>query len=172
MCLRLAGVDTIVAAGRSPGRRAAATAVGACTVIDTREISVAEYARRSGRRFAAVLECSGAPGSVSEALGLLEPGGSCVEVALTSESAAVPLGRLVGDGLRLAGSCAFSYPTYRAAVEHLASGRVPAGDLISERVSLDATPAALKRLRDPGDLVRVLVRPGRPEAGTSPDPPQ
>ena len=58
MCLRLAGVDLIVAAGRSPGRRAAAAAAtaataaaaaGADTGIDTREIGVSEHARRNTR---------------------------------------------------------------------------------------------------------------------------
>lgn len=159
MSLRLAGAGLIVAAGRSPGRRAAAARAGADAVFDTREISVAEYARQGGHAFAAVLECSAAPGAVAEALAVLEPGGICVEVALTSEAARVPLGRLVGDGLRLAGSCAFAYPTYRAAVDHIVSGRVPVAALISERVTLDTTPEALVRLRRPGELVRVLTRP-------------
>jgi threonine dehydrogenase-like Zn-dependent dehydrogenase len=160
MGLRLAGVSRIVGAGRSPGRRAAAAAVGADEVIDTREISVRDYAGRHGR-FAAVLECSAAPGAVADALAVLEPGGVCVEVALTSESAAVPLGQLVGEGLRLAGSCAFSYPDYEAAIGYVVSGRVPVTALISERVSLAQTPAALARLREPGALVRILTRPGR-----------
>lgn len=159
MCLRLAGVDLIVAAGRSPGRRAAAAAAGADVVIDTRETGAAEYARQSGRQFAAVLECSSAAGAVTEALTVLEPGGICVEVALNPETAGVPLLELVGGGLRLAGSCAFSFGTYQAAVDHIASGRVPVARLISERVSLAATPDALARLRTPGDLVRVLARP-------------
>jgi (R,R)-butanediol dehydrogenase / meso-butanediol dehydrogenase / diacetyl reductase len=67
---------------------------------------------------------------------------------------------MVGDGLRLSGTCAFSNPVYEIAVGHLAAGRVPAADLISERVSLEDTPAALVRLREPGDLVRILTRPG------------
>ncbi len=89
-------------------------------------------------------------------LGITAPGGY-------AEYAAVPLGRLVGDGLRLAGSCAFSYPVYQAAVEHIAAGRVPVASLISERVSLDGAPSALLRLRQPGDLVRVLTRPRQQE---------
>jgi len=164
MGLRLAGVGLVVAAGRSPGRRAAAGAAGADVVIDTREISIADHARRSGRRFAAVLECSGAAGAVTEALAVLEPGGTCVEVALTPEAAAVPLLDLVGGGLRLAGACAFPASAYRAAVDHIASGRVPVGQLVSERVSLAATPDALARLRTPGELVRVLTRPGQRDA--------
>jgi threonine dehydrogenase-like Zn-dependent dehydrogenase len=161
MALRLAGVDRIVAAGRSPGRRSAATAVGADVVIDTRELSATEYARQADLRFSAVLECSGASGSVAEALSVLAPGGSCIELALTSEVAAVSLLRMVGDGLRLAGTCAFSYPVYEAAVGHIVAGRVPVTALISERVSLGDTPAALVRLREPGHLVRVLTRPGQ-----------
>jgi (R,R)-butanediol dehydrogenase / meso-butanediol dehydrogenase / diacetyl reductase len=160
MALRLAGVERIVGAGRSAGRRAAAAAVGADTVLDTRATSVPEYAAAAGARFTAVLECSGAPGALAQAVEVLEPGGTCVEVALTTETAPVPLLRLVGDGLTICGSCAFDAPTYARAVDHIGAGRVPVAALISERVGLDATPAALARLRTPGDLVRVLTRPG------------
>lgn len=166
--LRLAGVGQIVAAGRSPGRRAAAAELGASVVIDTREISVRDHARLSGSRFTAALECSAAPGAVAESLGLLEPGGICVEVALTAEATPVPLDQLVGDGLRLSGSCAFSDETYQAAVRHISAGRAPVASLISERVSLAAVPDALARLRQPGHLVRVLARPGERDASPHP----
>lgn len=89
MALRLAGAGPIVAAGRSAGRREAAAHVGADVVIDTREISVEEYASQSGARFAAVLECSASPGAFAEGLAVLEPGGTCVEVALTPEVASL-----------------------------------------------------------------------------------
>jgi (R,R)-butanediol dehydrogenase / meso-butanediol dehydrogenase / diacetyl reductase len=159
MALRLAGAGPIVAAGRSAGRREAAADVGADVVIDTREISVEEYAAQSGTRFAAVLECSAAPGAFTESLAVLEPGGTCVEVALTPEVASLPLFGMLSEGLHLVGACAFSDDTYRESVAHLAAGRVPAGRLISERVSLEETPDALRRLQTPGSLVRILSRP-------------
>jgi threonine dehydrogenase-like Zn-dependent dehydrogenase len=161
MALRLAGAGPIVAAGRSAGRRAAAADVGADVVIDTREISVASYAEQSGTRFAAALECSAAPGAFSEALSVLEPGGTCVEVALTPEVVSLPLLRMLSEGLHLVGACAFSDDTYRESVAHLAAGRVPVERLVSERVSLDDTPDALRRLQAPGSLVRILSRPGQ-----------
>jgi threonine dehydrogenase-like Zn-dependent dehydrogenase len=161
MGLRLAGVDHIVGAGRSPGRRAAAAAVGADEVIDTRQTSLSEYVAASGRKFAAVLDCSGAGGLFTEAMGLLEPGGAFVEVALTADVPAVPLFGLVQGGLRLYGTCAYSYQSFEAAVAHIAAGRVPVEAIISERVSLDDTPAALVRLRTTGELVRLLSLPGR-----------
>jgi threonine dehydrogenase-like Zn-dependent dehydrogenase len=159
MALRLMGVDHIVAAGRSAGRRAAAAKVGAHEVIDTREIPVGEYVRRGGRKFAAVLECSAAPGAIAESLDVLEPGGTVVEVALSTEVTDVPMSRMVAEGLHVTGSCAFSNDVYDEAVGHIAAGRVPVAELISERVSLDQTPDALVRLRRPGELVRVLTKP-------------
>lgn len=159
IALRLAGAGPIIAAGRSPGRRAAAGMLGAAEVIDTRETGVVDYAKRANLRFAAVFECSGAPGAIGEALDVVEPGGTCVEVALTPEVARVPLGRMVGDGLRLSGSCAFTPEIYETAVGHIAAGRAPVTKLISERVALERTPDALVRLRRPGELVRVLVKP-------------
>ena len=98
MALKLAGAGPIVAAGRWAGRRQAAADVGADVVIDTREISVADYAKQSGTLFAAALECSAAPGAFNEALAVTEPGGTVVEVALTPESALVPLFPLISEG--------------------------------------------------------------------------
>lgn len=162
MALQLFGAGPIVAAGRSAGRREAAADVGADVVIDTRETSVASYAEQSGTRFAAVIECSAAPGAFTEAMSVLEPGGTCVEVALTPEVAPVPLfGTLLSEGLHLVGSCAFSDETYHESVGHLAAGRVPVERLVSERVSLSGTPDALRRLRTPGSLVRILSLPRR-----------
>jgi threonine dehydrogenase-like Zn-dependent dehydrogenase len=159
MGLRLAGAGPIVAAGRSAGRRAAAAAVGAEVVLDTREKPVAQYVAETGVKFAAVLECSAAPGAFAEAMAVTEPGGTVVEVALTPEEVPVPLFGMLSEGLHLVGSCAFSDETYRTAVDHLANGQAPVEKLVSERVSLDDTPDALIRLRTPGTLVRIIARP-------------
>lgn len=159
MALKLAGAGPIVAAGRSAGRRQAAADVGADVVIDTRDIPVAEYAAQSGTRFAAALECSAAPGAFNECLSVLGPGGTVVEVALTQEEPAIPLFCILSAGQRIVGACAFTDETYRESVGHLAAGRVPAERLVSERVSLDDTPGALRRLQTPETLVRILSRP-------------
>jgi threonine dehydrogenase-like Zn-dependent dehydrogenase len=159
IALKLAGAGPIVAAGRSEGRRQAAADVGADVVIDTREISVTEYAEQSGTQFAAALECSAAPGAFSECLSVLGPGGTVVEVALTPEEPKISLFGILGSGQRIVGACAFDDSTYRESVEHLAAGRVPTERLVSERVSLDDTPDALRRLQNPGTLVRILSRP-------------
>ena len=159
IALRTAGVELVVGAGRSAGRRAAAAAAGADVVIDTREVSPADHVAATGRRFDAVLECSASPGAVGAAMAVLAPGGTCVEVALSGEAAAVPLGPLVGEGLTLTGSCAFTRADYTAAVAHVVTGDPRVTGLISERVALADVPDALVRLRRPVDLVRVLAVP-------------
>jgi threonine dehydrogenase-like Zn-dependent dehydrogenase len=159
MALKLAGAGPIVAAGRSAARRQAAADVGADVVIDTREISVAQYAKESGTLFAAVLECSASPGAFGAALAVTEPGGTVVEVAVTIEEASVSLFGMAFNGQHLVGSCAYPDETYRESVALLASGRVSVEGLVSERVSLDDTPDALRRMQTPGTLVRVISRP-------------
>ncbi len=162
--LRLAGVERIVGTGRSPGRRAAARAVGADGVIDTREVALADYVAGTGQRFAAVLDCSGAVGLCGEALEVLAPAGARVAVALTPDVPPVPLFQLVQGGFGVHGTCADSHASYEAAVGHIAAGRVPAGAIISERVSLAGPPSAPSRLRKPGELVRILTMPGEQPA--------
>ncbi|MBB3675543.1 zinc-dependent alcohol dehydrogenase [Modestobacter versicolor] len=160
IALRAAGVETVVGAGRSAGRRRAAARAGADIVIDTRAVSLAQHVEETGRPFDAVLECSGSPGTVAESMAVLAPGGTCVEVALSGEAAAVPLGPLVGAGLTLTGSCAFTRADFTAAVAHVTTGDPRVTGLVSERVALADVPDALVRLRQPEDLVRVLAVPG------------
>ena len=66
---------------------------------------------------------------------------------------------IISNGTHIVGSCAFSDDTYAESVAHLAAGRVPVERLVSERVSLDDTPDALRRLQAPGSLVRIISRP-------------
>ena len=160
LALRASGAGRIVAVGRSPGRRAAAAAVGADVVLDSGETNVAEYAAGAGLRFPQVYECSAAPEALSLCVPTLAVGGTVVEVALPSASAPLDVRRLVGLNLRLVGSCAFGVEEYRRAVELLCTGAVDPAPLVSERVPLPEAPHALERLRRPRDLVGVLVQPG------------
>ena len=161
LALRASGAGRIVAVGRSGGRRAAAAAVGADVVLDSRETNVAEWAADAGMRFSQVYECSAAPEALSLCVPALAVGGTVVEVALPSATAPLDVRRFVGLNLRLVGSCAFGADEYRRALELLCTGAVDPAPLVSERVPLAEAPDALERLRRPQDLVGVLVQPWR-----------
>ncbi|GAA3731353.1 2,3-butanediol dehydrogenase [Plantactinospora mayteni] len=159
LALRLAGAGPIVAVGRSAGRRAAAEALGADVVLDSRVTSLARHAAEHGLAFGSGYECSAAVGALAETVAVLAPGGVAVQVALNSAPESLDARGLVGRGLTVVGSCAFDADDYAQAVAHLLAGRVDGAALVSERVSLAEVPETLVRLRHPGDLVRVLVRP-------------
>jgi threonine dehydrogenase-like Zn-dependent dehydrogenase len=159
--LRRRGVGRIVAVGRSPGRREAAALMGADIVIDAREGDLSEQLRSLGLRFAAAIECSGAPDMVLRIAPVMGIGGTIVEVALPAEPGPVDLRELVSLGLSVTGSCAFAPEHYAHALELLATGDLDPSPLVSERVGLDEAPSAFERLRTPGTLVGVLVEPWR-----------
>lgn len=161
MALRAAGAGRIVAVGRSPGRRAAALAVGADVVLDSRETNVVEYAAAEGLAFAQAYECSAAPDALAQCVPALAIGGTVVEVALPSEPARIDTRMMVGRNLHLAGSCAFGAPEYVRALDLLCTGRLDVAPLVSERVALAEAPDALRRLTRPEHLVGVLVQPWR-----------
>jgi threonine dehydrogenase-like Zn-dependent dehydrogenase len=159
--LRACGAGRIVAVGRSPGRRAAAAAVGADVVLDSRETDVTAWAASAGLSFPQVYECSAAPDALARCVPTLAVGGTVVEVALPAQPATLDTRLFVSRNLHLAGSCAFGVAEYRRALELLCSGAVDVSSLVSERVPLAGAPDALVRLRRPGDLVGVLVQPWR-----------
>jgi threonine dehydrogenase-like Zn-dependent dehydrogenase len=159
--LRACGAGRIVAVGRSPGRRAAAAAVGADVVLDSRETDVTAWAASAGLSFPQVYECSAAPDALARCVPTLAVGGTVVEVALPAQPATLDTRLFVSRNLHLAGSCAFGVAEYRRALELLCSGAVDVSPLVSERVPLAGAPDALVRLRRPGDLVGVLVQPWR-----------
>src|SRR5438067_40166 len=122
--------------GPSPSWAAtsAAAALGADVVLDSRETSLAEYARTEGVAFAQAFECSAAPDAVAACASTLAVGGTLVEVALPDAPGAVPVRSFVTRSLRLVGSCAYGVEDYRRAVELLDSGGLDVGPLVSERV--------------------------------------
>jgi threonine dehydrogenase-like Zn-dependent dehydrogenase len=156
--LRASGAGTIVAVGRSEGRRAAAQKVGADVVLDSRSVDVAEYCQQAGIELHQAYECSGHPAAIQTCLEALRTGGTLVELALGSDATFNP--RLfVTKNLRMVAGCAFGDAEYTRSLDLICSGQVDVEPLISQRVSLAEGANAIIRLRTPGDLVSVLIQP-------------
>ena len=163
--LRASGAGCIVAVGRSSaGRRAAAAAVGADVVLDSRHTDVARYVRDAGLVISQTYECSGDRQALVACQHSVRAGGTVVGVALGG-TVDLDLHTFVGRGQRLVSACAYGERDFRRALELIGSGVVDVRPLISERVPLRAAADAFVRLRQPGDLVSVLVQPGYPGKG-------
>jgi threonine dehydrogenase-like Zn-dependent dehydrogenase len=159
--LRAVGARRIVAVGRSPGRRRVASQFGADIVLDARASDLLGQLRQLDIEFGSAFECSGAPDMMLAVAPVMGIGATIVEVALPAEPGQVNLRTLVDKALRIVGSCAFAPSDYERALDLLLRGVVDAAPVVSERVSLGDAPNAFERLRDPGELVGVLVEPWR-----------
>jgi len=158
--LRASGAGTIVAVGRSEGRRAAAARMGADVVLDSREHDVAEYCRNAGIELHQAYECSGHPDSIQTCFQALRTGGTLAALALGRDATFNPH-LFVTKNLRMVAGCAFGDAEYARSLELICSGQVDVEPLISQRVSLAEGAEAIIRLRTPGDLVSVLIQPNR-----------
>lgn len=159
--LRALGAETIIAVGRSSaGRRLAAARLGADVVLDSRETDVAAYVAEHGIEVSQAYECSADPQALVVLSRAVRGAGSIVAVALGWTPAAFDTHLFVAKGQRMFGACAYGNKDFGRALELIASGAVNVEPLITERVPLDQGPEAFVRLRQPGELVSVLVQPG------------
>jgi L-iditol 2-dehydrogenase len=123
--------------------------------------------RRAGADevFDVVLEASGVPGGVREALERLAPGGHLVVISLTgADSVPVDLDRVVVNDQVVLGSLG-SPGVWAQAMDLLGRGRVRPSALVTHRFSLDAVDEAVATMvdRSPG-TGKVLVLPQQPGA--------
>src|SRR5205823_13302486 len=106
--LPASGAGTIVAVGRSSaGRRAAAAAIGADVVLDSRDTDVADYVRDSGIEVSQAYECSADPQALVMLSRAVRPAGTLVAVALGWSPAAFDTHLFVAKGQRMFGVCAY-----------------------------------------------------------------
>ena len=106
-------------------------------------------------RFNTVVDCSGSPQGVRDALAAVRPRGTLVLKGTGAASPRVDLGRVVVDEIRLVGSrCG----PMREALRWLRAGRIDPRDLITARHDLERIRRAFRDAGTPGQM-KVLVRP-------------
>jgi threonine dehydrogenase-like Zn-dependent dehydrogenase len=105
--------------------------------------------------FALVVEATGSPAGLADALRLAEPRGTVVMKSTFSEPARFDTGKLVVDEINLLGSRCGNFST---ALDLLRNGRVKVQEMISKTFPLQAGLEAFEYLGQPSCL-KVLLRP-------------
>lgn len=105
--------------------------------------------------FAMVVEATGSPTGLTEALRLVEPRGTVVMKSTFRDSARFDTAKLVVDEINLLGSRCGSFS---AALELIRRGHVKVQELVSKTFPLDAGLEAFEYLDQPACL-KVLVKP-------------
>ena len=167
------GDDVLVTGGGPVGLLAAASAralgAGSVTVTDLSDFRL-ELARGMGfhtersdaptaERFDVLLECSGAPGVLGEAMRRLRPAGRAAMIGMPKEEAiGLPLSQLNVNELTLSLVNRYNH-TWPLAIELVSSGRIDVTPLVTHHFPLAETADALTLGSRVKDSVKAVIHP-------------
>ncbi len=158
--LRLAGIESIIAADFSPTRRELAIQMGAAEAVDPREEPAIEAWRRvDGTRSLVIFEAVGVPGMIDQVM--RDAPRSCrivvVGVCMESDTFWPALG--VTKELSLQFVLGYSPEEFARTLGSIAQGDIDVAPLITDEVGIIDTPRAFGDLATPGAHAKILVRP-------------
>jgi len=159
--LRAQGVDDVVVSEPAASRRERATAVGASVVVEPADLRPPPLPMDLiDEPFDVVLECSGRADAMEVGLSQLGRGGRLVLVGTGMHAPRLDNNRILLNELLITGAYNYDGGGFAAALELLASGRLPVDDLIEpDDVPLSGLLDAMLKLAS-GDLAgKVLVNP-------------
>ncbi|MFZ1995018.1 MAG: alcohol dehydrogenase catalytic domain-containing protein [Solirubrobacteraceae bacterium] len=155
LVLRHRGVRRTVVCSRNSARAQRAAALGLHTVsID--EVALTPSAESP----AYVFDCAGTPASAQLAVKILRPLGRLLLVGLSLSPLDLAAPAIVIKELEIQGVIAYRRAQFQAAIDMLATGAIPVGELITEIVPLAEAEAAFQALTAPGsDKLKILLAP-------------
>lgn len=156
---RRMGASQVVVQDLSRHQAERAMAMGATDfVVDPAE-PVAATDRALGGKADIVFECVGVPGLIAQAVDQVRIKGTVVILGLcTRPDSFVPFAALSKE-VRLQTSAFFKRQEYEAALDALDRGAPEPGLLITDTVTLAATPGVFEALRARTDQCKVLIAP-------------
>ena len=108
-----------------------------------------------------MLEAAGHPSAPDLAIELVAPEGTIALLGMLGEPVPISQLNVMLKEARLKGSFAYRPKDFDEAIEMLADGRVPTGDLVSSRRPLEGAAASFAELRTPGTgELKILLEPG------------
>ena len=152
-CALAFGATDVAVSDVNPARLALARELGATAVVDARE-GLAGL----GRPPQVLLECSGHPPAIGEAIRALDRAGRGVLVGMGGDEIPLPLSTVQERELELTGTFRYAN-TWPTAITLVAAGRVDVDRLVTGTYRLDQAEEALTASRRDPASVKVVVRP-------------
>jgi L-iditol 2-dehydrogenase len=148
------GATEVVVSDVNPVRLALAKDLGATTLVDARESSVTDLDKPPE----ILLECSGYPPAIADAIRALGPAGRAVLVGMGGDEIPLPLSVVQERELEITGTFRYAN-TWPTAIALVASGRVDVERLVTGTYRLDQAEQALTANRRDQQSVKVVVHP-------------
>jgi L-iditol 2-dehydrogenase len=148
------GATEVVVSDVNPARLALAQELGATEVVDARTASVTDLPRAPD----VLLECSGHPPAIGQAVRALDRAGRAVLVGMGGDEVALPLSVLQERELEITGT--FRYAgTWPTAIALVAAGRIDLDRLVTGTYALHQAEEALTAGRRDPHSVKAVVHP-------------
>jgi threonine dehydrogenase-like Zn-dependent dehydrogenase len=160
--LKLKGIAPIVASDYSPMRRRLATTLGAHIVNDPAATPAIEAWREAAKlRPAVIFECVGVPGLLDRLMQDAPRAARIVVAGVCMEDDRIRPMIAINKELALQFVLAYQPHEFAGTLAAIADGRIDVAPLITDRIPLEAVPAAFDRLRSPEAQAKILVEPWR-----------
>lgn len=153
------GAGRIVAMSRHGDRQALARRFGATDIVAARGTEgIGEVRELLGGGADCALECVGTPDSLSQALGVLRPGGSMGFVGVPATNPSLPIGSLFAHNFHVAGGIAPVRPYIVELLPDVLAGRIQPGLVFDRAVPLDKVADAYTMM-DERTSIKTVVLP-------------
>jgi 2-desacetyl-2-hydroxyethyl bacteriochlorophyllide A dehydrogenase len=159
LALRAAGHERIVVVEPGEHRRERIESLG-FTGVPLEGVHTAVIEKLEGELPEGVFECAGHPDALGLALELVRPAGTIVAAGVLEEPVTVNQLLLIIKEATIQGAFAYQRQDFEGAIELLASGDIPAAELITEVAPIGRAQELFDELRRPGtEQLKVLLKP-------------
>jgi len=154
---RFVGARHVIVSERAPARIEMAARFGATDVIDPAQPLVTQVEAIAGKGPDIIFECVGNPGMLNEAM-LAAPRKGRIVVAGVCQGmdSIMPLVGIMKE-LNVQFVLGYTPADFDFVIEMIARDRIDAAPMITDRIALDALPAAFEALRKPSTQCKVMV---------------
>jgi (R,R)-butanediol dehydrogenase/meso-butanediol dehydrogenase/diacetyl reductase len=154
------GASAVAVADRLPARLAFASGFGASAAIDAAaDPGLAGVADACGGPPDVVVECVGSPGMLQECIQHVRRRGRVVVAGACMQPDTVFPAMACLKEVELRFVVAYARADFALAIRTLAAGGIAGPAMVTDRVGLDALPAAFEALRRPTTQCKVMIRP-------------
>lgn len=158
--LRLAGIETIVAADYSTKRRELARTMGAHDAVDPKtEPAIDAWRRVDGKRPLVIYEAVGVKGMIDQAMDAAPPQSRILVVGVCMEFDTIWPMRGIAKELNVQFALGYTPVEFNDTLLAIADGRLDVAPLITGEVGIAGVPQAFRDLADPERHAKILVMP-------------
>lgn len=159
IALRARGVERLVVIEKNEHRAERMRRLG-IEAVDLEGVHEAVLGKLGGPP-RVVFECAGNPAAPGLAIELVAPSGLVILLGVLEEPVEISQLLLMFKEAQLRSSFAYRPRDFDEAIDLIASGRVPAGELVTAREPLERCAQMFEELEQPGtEHIKVLLKPG------------